>query len=240
MTKENGSVHCAPPASTDLLRWEKCGAISLHIPPVGRGNGFDNTYFDNLAGAGGTTSRSTTRTTCCSPTRSRSILPASPADDLIAFFVGDASGEGDKVDGAWNDCGPIFRPIQNPPGRIRGGAGPVPLPLGDNRYLAIIHTGHRATDGSRLYTLDALVLNFDKFDPKHPQRIVEPRLDRLMTPQTKWEIERPYPDSVGNVLFSCGEFERNGEIFVIYGGGDTYVMAAHLNKAEILAAMVSM
>jgi len=83
------------------------------------------------------------------------------------------------------------------------------------------------------------VLNFNDFDPKNPERVVESRLDRLMTPQTRWEIEGPYPDSVGNVLFSCGAFERNGEIYVIYGGGDTYVMAARLNKAEVLAAMVA-
>jgi len=57
-----------------------------------------------------------------------------------------------------------------------------------------------------LYTLDALVLNFNDFDPKHPERVVESRLDRLMTPQTRWETEGPYPDSVGNVLFSCGRF----------------------------------
>ena len=102
----------------------------------------------------------------------------------------------------------------------------VPLPLGDNRYLTIVHTGHRDAKHNRFYTLDALVLDLSDFDPAHPERVVISRLDRIMIPETRWEIEGPCPDSVGNVLFSCGAFEREGEIYVIYGGGDTYVMAA--------------
>ena len=227
--------------STDLLRWEKRGRISLHIPPLGKGNGFDNTYFDNLAGAGGTTTQINNKDGVLLPDKinGRYFLLHRPMIGSLSSWAIHLA-QCDKVDGAWTDCGPIFRADSDPAWEDSWvGAGAVPLPLGENRYLAIIHTGHRAADGSRLYTLDALVLDFDKFDPKHPQRIVESRLDRLMTPQTKWEIEGPYPDSVGNVLFCCGAFERNGEIYVIYGGGDTYVMAAKLNKAEILAAMVA-
>ena len=59
-----------------------------------------------------------------------------------------------------------------------------------------------------------------------------------MVPQTPYEREGPYPDSVGNVLFTCGAYERgDGDIRIIYGGGDTYVLAADVSKFELLAAM---
>jgi predicted GH43/DUF377 family glycosyl hydrolase len=59
-----------------------------------------------------------------------------------------------------------------------------------------------------------------------------------MVPETRWEIDGPYPDSVGNVLFTCGAFERNGDIHILYGGGDTFVMAATILKADLLNALV--
>jgi predicted GH43/DUF377 family glycosyl hydrolase len=227
--------------STDLLRWEKYGALGLNISSNGKDKRFDNTYFDNLAGAGGSASRINNKDGVLLPDRidRRFFLLHRPMIGSLSSWAIHLA-EADEIDGAWRDCGAIFRGASDAAWIDSWvGAGAVPLPLGGNRYLAIIHTGHRAADGSRLYTLDALVLNFNDFDPKHPERVVESRLDRLMTPQTRWETEGPYPDSVGNVLFSCGAFERNGEIYVIYGGGDTYVMAARLNKAEVLAAMVA-
>ena len=117
------------------------------------------------------------------------------------------------------------------------GAGAVPIDLGDGRFLEIFHTGHRAADGSRLYTMGAVVFNFNEFDESDPASLIESRLDHFMIPETKWEIEGPYPDSVGNVLFSCGAYERNGEIVILYGGGDTYVMAAKVRKSELLASL---
>jgi len=39
------------------------------------------------------------------------------------------------------------------------------------------------------------------------------------------------------VLFTCGAYERGGDIRILYGGGDTYVLAADVSKAELLAAL---
>jgi predicted GH43/DUF377 family glycosyl hydrolase len=86
--------------------------------------------------------------------------------------------------------------------------------------------------------MGACVFNFNDFDPADPASLVESRLDHFMIPETKCEIEGPFPDSVGNVLFSCGAFERNGEIVILYGGGDTYVMAARVRKSELLNSLV--
>jgi predicted GH43/DUF377 family glycosyl hydrolase len=143
-----------------------------------------------------------------------------------------------SLNGEWIDLGPIARQKQDPDfDEAWIGAGAVPIDLGGGRHLEIFHSGHRAADGSRLYTLGALLLNFNRFDPKRPASIVESRIDHFMIPQTTWEIEGPYPDSVGNVLFACGAFERDDHIHILYGGGDTFVMAASVAKADLLGAL---
>ncbi len=138
----------------------------------------------------------------------------------------------------WHDLGPILPAIADAKYVASWvGAGDVPLSLGDGRYLAITHTGNLLANCSRMYTLDAVVLNFNQFDSANPESLVESRLDGFMVPATRCEIEGPYADSVGNVIFSCGSFERDGDLFVIYGGGDTYVMVARVSLAELLDAM---
>jgi predicted GH43/DUF377 family glycosyl hydrolase len=135
----------------------------------------------------------------------RLVLPASPPDDRTALHVVVGLARSRSLSGPWNDLGPILRARPE-----RGwtdtwiGAGAVPLPLGNGRYLEIYHSGHLAAGGSRLYTLGATVLNFAQLDPARLESIVESRFDHFMRPETPWETEGPYPDSVGNVLFTCG------------------------------------
>jgi predicted GH43/DUF377 family glycosyl hydrolase len=144
-----------------------------------------------------------------------------------------------SLHGEWNDLGPIARakPHDGYPDAWLG-AGAVPIPLGDGRFLEIYHSGHRAADGSRLYTLGALLLDLNRLDPRRPASAVESRLDHFMVPETKWEIEGPYPDSVGNVLFTCGAFVRGDDIHILYGGGDTFVMAATVSMSDLIKALV--
>jgi beta-1,2-mannobiose phosphorylase / 1,2-beta-oligomannan phosphorylase len=81
------------------------------------------------------------------------------------------------------------------------------------------------------------VLNFAQLDAARLESIVESRFDHFMRPETPWETEGPYPDSVGNVLFTCGAYVHGGVIRILYGGGDSYVLAADVSKAELLAAL---
>jgi predicted GH43/DUF377 family glycosyl hydrolase len=82
-----------------------------------------------------------------------------------------------------------------------------------------------------------VLLDFNRLDPQRPASIVAARLDHFMVPETKWEIEGPYEDSVGNVLFTCGAYEMEDEIHMLYTGGDTFVMAATIKKADLLAGL---
>jgi predicted GH43/DUF377 family glycosyl hydrolase len=225
--------------SSNLLHWRKSGVMPLRFDHSNGRTGFDDSYFDNLAGTHGALNRINNKDGVLFPGRiSQSYYL------LHRPMVGHTSewaihlARSDSLAGPWLDLGPMLR--AEPHAEFTDawpGAGAVPLALGGGRYLEIFHSGHRAADGSRLYTLGAALLNFNLLDPARPESIVEARLDHFMVPETTWEIEGPYPDSVGNVLFSCGAFERDGEITILYGGGDTYVMAAKIRTDDLLAAL---
>lgn len=226
--------------SKDLLNWKKTGPLKLKYRPEDRQGKFDDTYFDNMPSLKGTTHGVNNKDGVFFPDRINGklyLLHRPMVGKMSSWAIHLACTDGD-VTGEWRDCGPILR--ATPDLRFAEswvGAGAVPIALGDGRYLAIIHTGNLSATGERLYTLDAVLLNFERFDPKNPESIVESRLDAFMVPTTPYEIEGPYPDSVGNVLFSCGAYEKDGDIYIIYGGGDTYVMAARVNRNELLEAM---
>jgi beta-1,2-mannobiose phosphorylase / 1,2-beta-oligomannan phosphorylase len=225
--------------STDLLNWRKTGAIDLAYGEASRAGRFDQSYFDNLSairGAGGHVNN-----------KDGALFPE-VIDGwyylLHRPMVGPISrwaihlARSRSLSGKWEDLGPVMRALP-----CAGwadtwiGAGTVPMPLGDGRYLEIYHSGHRAADGKRLYTLGACVLDMRRMKASAPEKILEARLDHFLSPETRWEVEGPYSDSVANVVFACGAIERQGQIFILYGGGDTYIMAASVDKAELLAAI---
>jgi predicted GH43/DUF377 family glycosyl hydrolase len=201
--------------SCDLLHWQKTGPIDLGLSDV---NNKDGALFpDRLDG--------------WYYLLHRPMI--GPMSDWSIHLARRRS-----LEDRWEDLGPILR--ANPEvgwAHTWVGAGAVPLPLGGGRYLEIYHSGHLAADGARMYTLGAAVLDLSRANTAVPARVLESRLDHFMVPQTPWEIQGPYPDSVGNVIFTCGAYERDGNIRIIYGGGDTYVMAADVAKAELLRAL---
>jgi predicted GH43/DUF377 family glycosyl hydrolase len=142
-----------------------------------------------------------------------------------------------KIDGIWKNCGKVMQPYRNPVyADYKIGAGSVPIHIGDSRYLLIYHTGSYLEPGNHAscqYDLHAAIFNMKKFDPDQPHLIVEKRIEPLMVPETKIEVDRPFADSVGNVLFTCGTYEYNGFIYIIYGGGDSFILAARVNKTEL-------
>ena len=146
----------------------------------------------------------------------------------------------DTLTGPWHDCGQVLDACRHEKARASWtGAGSVPIPLGDRRYLTIFHTGHLLRDGRREYDLDAAILNFNHFDPANPAAVVEARLDRLMVPETACELFGPYTDSVANVLFTCGSYRYRDDLYILYGGGDTFVMSARVNLHALLDALAA-
>jgi predicted GH43/DUF377 family glycosyl hydrolase len=224
--------------SYDLLEWEKLGPVKGDI------NYMDNWDFEHslIRRYGWIRTNPGSRI----PNKDGVLFPE-PVDGnyllLHRPMTGGALSDyvthlaiSDSPTGEWKDCGEILRANPCHPHAIDAwtGAGSVPMPLGDKRFLMIFHTGIMLAEMRREYVLDVAMLNFQDFDPRHPERIVQGRVDRLMVPETKWEIDSPFPNSVGHVLFACGSYEYQGYIYIVYGGGDTYTMAARINKAALL------
>lgn len=143
----------------------------------------------------------------------------------------------DSPNGEWHDVGTIMRPLQHP-GYASSwiGAGSTPLPLGNNRYLTDYHTGNYYANGDRDYFACYAVLDFNKFDINNPEAIVESRCEKILTPETPFELNSPWPHSKTlNCVFPCGSYEHGDDIILIYGGADAYVLAARFDKQELLS-----
>lgn len=141
--------------------------------------------------------------------------------------------------GPWDNIGTIIKPVKHPRYATSWvGAGSTPLPLGDNRFLVDYHTGNYYTNGERDYFASYAILDFDKFDEANPEAIVESRCEGILEPETPYELNSPWPHkNTLNCIFPCGSYEHKDDIMLIYGGTDAYVLAAKLNKDELLQTL---
>lgn len=201
--------------SRDLRNWTKQGALQGNVNDV---NNKDGVFFPE-------------------PIQGCYVLLHRPMiGDVPNYRINLAISE--TLDGVWADCGEVLRALPDPlAAESWVGAGSVPIPLGGSRYLMIYHTGNYLRSGEREYDLDAAIFNFADFTPTNPTVVVEKRIDRLMVPETETEIRAPYSDSVANVLFTCGSYEYQGYIYIVYGGGDTFILAARVHKQTLLDAL---
>lgn len=108
------------------------------------------------------------------------------------------------------------------------GAGCVPIKIGEGRYISIEHTGNYIEGTRRKYVLDAFLYDFNNWDPTQPESLVAARMDDIMRPETDFEVRGPFEDSVANVVFACGSYVHDGWLYVVYGGGDSYILAARI------------
>jgi predicted GH43/DUF377 family glycosyl hydrolase len=135
----------------------------------------------------------------------------------------------DEPEGPYDDLGPVHDAVTSPEYfRSWVGAGSVPIKIGEGRYISIEHTGNYYEDYRPKYVLDAFLYDFNKWDPAKPETLVAARMDDIMRPETDFEIKGPFPDSVGNVVFACGSYVHDGWLYVVYGGGDSFILAARI------------
>ena len=201
--------------SRDLLHWEKLGPIAGEVNAA---NNKDGVLFPGKV-------------------RGRHLLlhrpmVGEPQDFAIALAASDALG------GPWVNCGDLFRAQPNPAFVASWvGAGSVPIALGEDRFVEIYHTGNRLASGGVEYDLDAALLDLSAFDGTSTASAAVRRLEHLMAPETPQELGRTSEQGVSNVLFICGSYEREGWIYLIYGGADSLVFAARVGAEALLAAL---
>lgn len=225
-----GSVSIA--RSEDLLNWDKCGAA------LGTGDAFGRVVDGALVPA--------------ETSNKDGVLFPDRVDGKVYLLHrpmrGDSStwattlAVADRPQGPFTDLGGIHGAMTSPEYvKSWPGAGSVPIKIGDGRYLSIEHTGNYLEGERRKYVLDAFLYDFNQFDGVNPETLMVARMDDIMRPETDFEVHGPFPDSVANVVFACGSYVYDGWLYLVYGGGDSYILAARLrfdtlvNELEALA-----
>jgi len=149
-------------------------------------------------------------------------------------------------EGEWRNIGKVMKAYDNYPMFLKSkvGASSVPISLGNKKYLVFYHYGHLVSERILVnqtrdvyYTACAAIFDFNKFDPASPDNIVTHRLEDILVPETTWEIELYAKNSVGKVVFLTGSYEYDEHIYMIYGGADTFVIAARVKKDYLLSEL---
>lgn len=214
-----GSVCLA--RSTDLIEWTKCGVAEGFSGdrPRPHSNKDGVLFPDRIDG--------------------KAVMLHRPmAGDIDTW--GTAIAWADRPEGPYTDLGTVHGPERHPGFEASWtGAGAVPIPLGDGRYLSIEHTGNFYPGFRRKYVLDAFLYDFNGWNPKRPETLVKARLDGFMGPETDFEVKGPFHDSVANVVFACGAYVHDGWLYLVYGGGDSFILAARLRFDDLVGVLQS-
>ena len=143
----------------------------------------------------------------------------------------------DSPTGRWKDIGTIIKPFRHPGYTASWlGAGSTPISIGNNCFLCDYHTGNYYATGERDYFANYSLIDFNKFDINNPEAIVQSRSEALLVPETQYERNSPWPhEKTLNCVFPCGSYIYNEDIILVYGGADAYVLAAKVNKNDLLA-----
>jgi beta-1,2-mannobiose phosphorylase / 1,2-beta-oligomannan phosphorylase len=132
--------------------------------------------------------------------------------------------------GPWQDQGLLMAPQPNPAFKdtwIGGGAPPLRLP--DGRYLLLYHIGNRKHDGSREYDLGIAIADFNK-----PGIIVK-RIEPLLRPESPAETQGDATLGVNNVVFICGAYFYEGDLYFPYAGADSVVLGGKIAGSDLQA-----
>lgn len=203
--------------SDDLLHWQKLGPLPGELNAT---NNKDGVLFPEPVGG-------------------KYYLLHRPYWDGLPqadFAIHLAASE--AIQGPWFDLGEMMRAYPNP--RMQAswlGAGGVPIRASEGRYAMVYHTGNYLDAERREYDLDAALLDFAGWDGQDPRGLVAARLEHLMVPKTAAELRSRSRLQVANVLFACGTYLYQDDLHIVYGGADTYTLAAKVGWGELLAAL---
>jgi beta-1,2-mannobiose phosphorylase / 1,2-beta-oligomannan phosphorylase len=134
----------------------------------------------------------------------------------------------DDIYGEWVTKGTLMKPITNASfidTWIGGGAPPLRLP--DGRYLIIYHIGNRKADTTREYDLGIAVADFSS------DKIIIKRNEPLLRPESQAETSGDAELGVNNVVFICGAYFYDGDLYFPYAGADSVVLGGKIPKVEL-------
>jgi predicted GH43/DUF377 family glycosyl hydrolase len=130
--------------------------------------------------------------------------------------------------GPWKTRGRFMDTLPNPAFRESwSGGGAPPLRLPNGQYLILYHIGNRKADGTREYDLGIAI-----GDAAKPGFLVK-RDEPVVRPETAAETTGDADLGVNNVVFTCGAYLHNGDVYVPYAGADSVVLAGMFRGEEI-------
>jgi len=120
----------------------------------------------------------------------------------------------------WYDHKIIMKPLPDSDWEYNkiGIAGP---PIKTKQGWFLIYHG---TSNEKGYCLGAALLDLDD-----PSRVLARQTEPILEPELDWEVNGYIP----KVIFSCGQAEIGDRILVYYGGADTVIGVAELDKKDI-------
>ncbi len=119
----------------------------------------------------------------------------------------------------WDNHQIIMKPRPNSWEEQKIGIAGPPIKM-EEGWLLIYH----GVDHQNIYRLGLAVL-----DLEDPTKVVYRQEEPVLEPKLNWEKNGLVP----NVVFSCGAVEMEEEIYIYYGGADTVIGVASLDKKEL-------
>jgi predicted GH43/DUF377 family glycosyl hydrolase len=119
----------------------------------------------------------------------------------------------------WYDHKPLMSPSPGAWDDDRIGAGAPPIKTADG-WLNVYH----GADHDRIYRLGVFLSDLDD-----PSKIIARSAEPILTPEEAFECI----GCVCNVVFTCGVVERDGRYLIYYGGADSTIGVAILDKDRL-------
>jgi beta-1,2-mannobiose phosphorylase / 1,2-beta-oligomannan phosphorylase len=203
-TREGNCVRICLATSPDLVHWTKQGPIKGAFNTLNNKNGM---LFEPSE-------------------RGEFLMLHRPMEGDGAMMVHWAAAA--DLHGEWESRGVLIPWQSNPRFKdVWVGGGAPPLLLADGRFLVMYHIGNRDANGHREYDLGLAL-----FDGKRTQPIVK-RSEPLLRPATESETTGDVDLGVNNVVFVCGAYRWEEDIYFPYAGADSCVLAGRIKGADL-------
>ncbi|MBK7259274.1 MAG: glycosidase [Ignavibacteriae bacterium] len=190
--------------STDLVHWTKHGVLRGDFNTIDNKNGM---LFEPM------------------PDKPWRMLhrPMEGKDAMMVHWA-----ESTHLFGEWKSRGVLLPWLPDPAFKeVWTGGGAPPLLLANGSHLVLYHIGNRDAKGKREYDLGIALVDLDAADP------VVLRAEPLMRPETPQETIGDEDLGVNNVVFICGAYFWEGDLYFPYQGSDTRILGARIVRGEL-------
>ena len=190
--------------STDLVHWTKHGVLRGDFNTIDNKNGM---LFEPM------------------PDKPWRMLhrPMEGKDAMMVHWA-----ESTHLFGEWKSTGVLLPWLPDPAFKeVWTGGGAPPLLLANGSHLVLYHIGNRDAKGKREYDLGIALVDLDAEDP------VVLRAEPLMRTETPHATIVDEDLGVNNVVFICGAYFWEGDLYFPYQGSDTRILGARIVRGEL-------